>query len=166
MVSIETPFSNLFEKFEETPINLAERGIPQNTDFSHVPVAFLNGYINLVDVKRVIMVERNTEFNTEKIDRLKMRLMNQFDVDYNDYSDEFEDTIDDIILFGETVNSYWYFWLDQDRSDHNCNIGRISKDKVEDIDEFKRLFIEFLDICDYYNGHYTELPTPQGWISL
>jgi len=66
----------------------------------------------------------------------------------------------DIIIFASSENSWWFFWNDRDGLD--CFIGRIDKTRIS-FDEFKELFIKFLDKENY---RYFKLPKGGGWITL
>lgn len=158
-------FFSLFKESIAYPDNLAETGVPQDTLLSYVSNTFLNGFVNYVDIKHVIMIERYTKFDADKIDRFIEWLNNEPNTKYDNIQKTIDDVVDDIILFGETDNSCWFFWSDRDCSD--CNIGRISSIRGFDATEFKDMFINWLKgYKECYSGNYVELPIPKGWITL
>ena len=157
-------FFELFADSEDYPENIAERGVPQNTSFQYVSSTFVNGYVNYINVKYAIMIERYTEFNIKNIRRFISWLKDQFHTKYGNFLTltAGDNILDDIILFGETENSYWYIWSDRDCSD--CCIGSIDKTVVTDLSEFRDTFIDFALGNGYHK--YVELPTPSGFILL
>lgn len=155
-------FFDLFDDSEEYPENVAERGVPQNTVYHYISTTFLNGLINYVDNKMAIMIERYTEFDDNDISEYTAHLKDNIHSNYS--GSVFRNVIDDVVIFGETEDSYWYFYSDGDCSD--SDIGRVEKDRVGSLEEFKKLYIESLKSNGYYSGKYIELPKPSGWVTL
>jgi hypothetical protein len=159
-------FHDLFESGEQYPENVADRGVPQNTIYSYISTTFLNGFINYVEIKHVMMIERYTEFNDEKIKKYIEHLKSEYNTDYSGSynTEETGKVVDDIILIGETEESIWLFWSDRDCSD-SC-IGRVAKSEEITTLLVKESLIRFIGDYDDCSGKYAELPIPRGWITL
>lgn len=158
-------FWDLFDDCIEYPDNeLKLNGIPKNVFYEYISSTYLNGFINYVENYDAIMIERYEDWWEDKE---KYENENDHHTNYSKYPD-------DVIIFAESENDYWFFWNDRDCSD--CCIGRIDKTRVKDLNEFKELFIKFIDNngnpeprqenCEHITGRYINLNPPRGWIRL
>ena len=152
-----TSFFELFD-VQMQPKDVVEKGITQDTMVSYISTTFLNGYVNYLNIYKVIMIERYEKLEQIQLETVKADLM-------VDYHTNYSKAPDDIILFGETNSSYWFLWSDKDVSD--SSIARVSKTKVGKRENFFNLFIEYLNKdTTYISGNFIELHQPTGWITL
>jgi len=169
-------FFDLFNDCVEYPNRnyLVEYGVPQETLYTYVSTTYLNGFINYINVKKVYLVEMYTKFTEQKCDIIKnyFKQSDNFHAKYDDIFEKIENnnTVmctndelkfnDNIVIFGESENSNWFFHSDRDCSD--SSIGRISNSRYG-IDLFINSYLEFL-----HNEEIgvLELPVPIGWITL
>ena len=181
-VGSKEPKSGFFGRFKddrEYPRDeLAEEGVPQGMFYSYVSSTYLNGLVNYVRTRWVGVVQRYVNDSDpgrhgdadDPIwdDAFEARCLASADCGHPDYSKIPED----IWLLGETENSWWFFWSDQDSSD--CCIGRFAKSDEE-------LTVEQLIVevkaqahktqCDNHYvedppGKILELPIRNGWASF
>ena len=125
---------------------------------------YLSGFINHVENYEVIMIERYEHWWN---DRKKYETIDGYRIDSNNLPD-------DIIIFAESENEYWFFWFDCDCSD--CQIGRIEEARVKNLKEFKELFIKHVEAVgnpeprqenhEHITGRYINLRNPTGWIGF
>lgn len=158
-------FYDLFDDCIWYPENeLLLNGVLKNTCYQYVSYTYLNGLINYVEKYEAIMIERYEHWWDER---------KKYETKY-EFHTKFSNFPDDIIVFAESDNDYWFFWGDCDCSD--CKIGRIDKSRVKDLKEFKELFIKYIEDvgnpeprskdCEHITGRYINLKKPDGWISF
>jgi len=148
----ERKFFDLFEDNYDCPENMAERGVPEDTIFCYVSNTFLDGFINYVDVIKVVMVRRYDP-DTDHSEVIK-----KFNRTGNS---SFRELPDDVLLIAKSENDYWFFWFDGDVSD--CCIGRFSKEIIDE-DDFISLFDKMISTHESFKGEPYELQV-SGWIS-
>ena len=161
-------FFELFEDCLEYPGDIiAEQGVLQNMFYSYISTTFLNGFINYVNIDRMLLIERysimhpiKNQLILEQIDdntghfnadiKLKVNetlVKEKLGDEYHKLfaripdDDMILNTLDDLIIFAHTDHSSWIFWSDRDCSD-SC-IGRIMKNKC-DMDTFVSSFLSHI----------------------
>jgi len=158
-------FFDLFDDSEEYPSN--ERllnGVPMNMLFEYVSDTYLNGFINYVDIKKVLLIQRYwSEKEYGPWDEFVKKAIEKG----SDFHTDYRIIEDDVLFLAESESSWWFFWNDRDCSD--CFIGRIDKTKIS-YDDLEKALIEFIeehleDPSDI-TGVYAELPLPSGWKRL
>lgn len=174
---MSTDLTNLFDTVEDFPRNLAERGVPPNCLLNYVSHYFLQGYINLLKINKVVMVRRYSEWHGDSesneflITTGDNRVVNS--KLYNDSFKEtsntnFADAPDDLLILAESENDNWFLWIDKDSSD--CSIGRVDKTERGFVRMYTVLMAhdEARQKISYKDGKHcwTELPKPKGWILL
>ncbi len=170
-----TSIYNFFDRHEEYPEGVAERGVPEDTLYAYISSTFLNGYINYVKCFYAVMIERYCDWGKDA------KLSGgEIDIDDGEKPIDIEAVIatlkddvhtdlsrcpDDVLVLGETDTCYWFFWFDHDVSD--CQIGRFKKDDIRQ-DEVKASLVEFLKNARpvIVRGNYIELPPFKGWVSF
>jgi len=162
-------FFDLFQNKEDYPDNLAERGVEQNYLYGYVPTDFINGFINHVSPFFVCVVERYEDWEKSNLEETWVETAKKKNPDYSNIDD-------DIILLGETENSIWFFWADEDVSDNL--IGRFDKSiwnlsKKEIIEQLKEYLVSIGRVGNLREKGHTvitgkclELPLPDGWINF
>ena len=166
MKQIDTRIFDLFERDEEYPKNVAERGVQNNTLYSYISNTFLDGLINYVDVFWACVIERYEVWDMQIMKETITAVSSNHHTKYSAY-------IDDCLLLAETDHCYWFFWYDRDVSD--CMIGRMDKSIAikADLIALTKAFVESHDApiergenCEGITGRWMELPNPTGWASF
>lgn len=150
-----------FERILESPENIAEDGVPQNTLYEFVPHTYLNGFINHTETFYVVMLERYAQLTPERIEEAKALAR----LTHTNYRDP---AFDDIVILSETEHSYWFFW--SDRSVTDCYIGRFDKRGIEKVHVIAAIH-RYLQQCSESSeidltGRSVELPLPDGWVGF
>lgn len=160
--------TNFFDVFDET-FQYPDReqllnGVPMNTLFEYVSSTYLEGFINYVNIKSVILIQRYWDKDKDDTwDKFVKDSIKEAEKSHTKYGD----IGDDVLILAESDSSWWFFWNDKDCSD--CEIGRIDKNKIS-LEDAKKLLIKFIesykkDQSDI-TGEYVELPIGSGWRSL
>lgn len=113
-----------------------------NKLFRFVPVAFLNGCINYIDILSIYLVSEEA--------------INIEDLDSNFKTNDLSAFGGDLVILGESSGYFWYMFFDFAKED-SC-IGRMDKDYLEE-----ELISEFSIYCKELNQNYYEIPVQ--WLS-
>lgn len=168
------------EETIEFPSDVILNGVPMDGMFGYVSSVYCNGIVNYLSNKRAYMLcryhyqsknpsidmigETYTEKDISNIDEYSLYLSsvkgcNALCGSHTDYS---EVPHDDIVISGETKDSYVMIWFDNDVSD--CSLIRVSKEHYESLDEFNEAVYDY---CTKDIGCYTtELSKPSGFIHV
>lgn len=158
-------------------------GLKEDLVYSYVDTAYLNGFINHVNILGAYMTRRYKNLGKSKSDSNQNNLSWEESCKLIDSKDDLHTDIsdcnkyDDIHILAECGNHYYYFWSDCDCSD-SC-IGKFSKSRFESEEQallsFKDEILSF-DIWDndesYVREHEDEyikfIPKEffTGWITL
>ena len=143
-------------------------GIQPNVLFDYVNVAYLNGFINYVDIIGGAMLQRymkDDEFN-KAIEQVNDHIADGSHTDVS-WSEQY----DDIVVLGRTDSMYVYFYADRDVSD--CMIGGLPADKFASDEEAFNEFMAYVIDCHNFNqdktgNRFYKLPKEffTGWIKL
>ena len=148
----DTNFHDLFNDSEEYPYDKIRKcgGVPRNVCYEYIGHSFLEGYIWMMNKMNVIILNRysNLDDNDAEFESIIEEWKNKMNNDFRDVSD----CPDDMIIFAETDEDYWYFWNDKDCSD--CCIGHIDKNRCESLDDFRQRFINWWVKEEPYNKYY------------
>lgn len=155
-------FSFLFPHIEEYPINLVERGVPQDAYFECVSNSFLDGLINYTDPRKGFLVWKGSGSTSDYYDADIVEIEHLLEV-YNNHPHSkfgifgYSNAYIEVVILSETDNSYWVFWYDPDVSD--CGIGRSDKSRVS-----WSQFVDGMTVALNAHGVVRKLDRMSGWM--
>lgn len=122
-------------------------GVPQDTLYRYVPSTYLNELIDYAAPGVAILLNGTAE----DVAKLESQTC------HSNYSNH------DVVVLGQTTDSVYYFYSDQDVSD--CSIGRIDKATNNvTLDDVLELVTTYL--ADKFNSCVVLQNKPQGWVSF
>jgi len=179
-----TFFIDYFEDLIEYPDDIASNPLPINTLYAYVSSAFLNGFINYVEIIKAFVLGRYMKWDDDfvkyeiyTIDKKGQwrtshsktkraaynKLVKKGAVHHSRLNTAFGD---DIVILAETGKKdiYYFFWYDCDCSD--CKIGRFqtSDNKSMIIEKFYNFVEEITELNEWDEAKEIPLHYFQGWI--
>ena len=134
MSSLKDVLSALFESSVEYPSHeeLCELGVPQGTLFDYVASTYLDGFVNYLEpFTCYIILDYDEQVDDDYLTELTREASSP-----RGYNTTLSNLEHDVIILGETANSFWFLWYDPDTSD--CSIGRLNKRMSRK--DFEKLF--------------------------
>lgn len=151
-------------------------GIPPNCNIEYISVSFLDGIVNYLDNRRAFMMNRYglSDYpalaNNGEVTQRECYRKAANEIAEMPHSELL--TYDDVLLFGETENSFYYLWYDNDVSD--CCIQRVSKETFPTLtlDDYVQLILtQRCETFDCWQHDFTQDEPmfiefkPNGWVS-
>lgn len=163
--SINDMFNNDIEHPSNTQIT---NGLPVGTMWSYLADNYLNGLVNYINIFHGIMIRYYTPLEKENRDsrivtweKACSDVVTKFDC-HTDLSEA--NQYDDILILGETLDSYWLLWRSVGGS--SSIIGRIGKYQVKDKQELIEILHNSVPELTDSHKEYLVLPEFVGWITL
>lgn len=163
--SINDMFDNDIEYPSNTQIT---NGLPIGTIWSYLASDYLNGLVNYINIFHGIMIRYYTPLEINTYDSRNVTwekackdVITKFD-SHTDLSEA--NQYDDILILGETLDSYWLLWRSVGGS--SSIIGRIGKYQVKDKQELIEILHNSVPELTDNHKEYLVLPEFVGWITL
>ena len=136
---IKETFMDKLDHYEYPNSKLLVQGIQPNTWFEYISSTYLNGLINYVNPVHIVLMERYTMHNEDKI---KERI-SELEKACHTKLGIFDDDIIILATVKDVENEYYIFWFDGDVSD--CCLGRYCPDGKVTVGEMKVMLNEWLE---------------------